>query len=637
MHDRTSGNRFIAVNRISRPKVLAILLPVVICAACAGGSGSRAKSTTADVTDPIGKPNILLIVADDLGYNDLAINNDNQDIDTPNMDQLARDGVRFTRHYAATVCSPARAALLTGLYPERLGYLPNGRGISPDIVTLPEQLKAAGYSTWHIGKWHIGDIERTAWPDYQGFDHWFGFLNPWRLAGVRDNEGELMISAPRYNDPWLESDSEPGKNYAGHLENILTDKAIEVLTELDDTQAPWFLNLWYYAPHVPIQPASEFAQRYPDTPEGNYRALVNQLDHNIGRVISHLETIDALRDTIIVIVSDNGGTNRETDNNAPFYGWKTTLTEGGLRTPLIIKWPDEALRGQVVSQTVSIMDIYPTLLESIGITRPDSLDGDSFYRNIHNGEPPIAKNHMWELGPESYSVLSADGRWRLRDLPTIWGVEYEPRIYDLELDPTGTQHLLPRPLLKLQEMTEQYQAWYKEVHWVSTDYSRRENGSGVLSGSDFLRTPGFGAYTFGIGVGATQDGAIASQAGVWDLVRSGSTITARFGSLILTGEIQNSNSCHSVVITGYFNHRLMQSQAPANMVLTLYIDGTEIQSNEIEAMLQVEDTSVPTIIGDPEGELSGGAMSPPVILNTALNSKSPLKIETFSHELCSNT
>ncbi|MBK6511633.1 MAG: sulfatase-like hydrolase/transferase [Haliea sp.] len=124
------------------------------------------------------KPNILLIMADDLGYNDLAINNDNTQIDTPNMDQLARDGVRFTRHYASTVCSPARAALLTGYHPERLGYLPNGRGISPAIETLPERLQQEGYTTWHIGKWHIGDLERTAWPDHQGFYHWFGFSQP---------------------------------------------------------------------------------------------------------------------------------------------------------------------------------------------------------------------------------------------------------------------------------------------------------------------------------------------------------------------------------------------------------------------------------------------------------------------------
>lgn len=613
-----------------------ILLLATSLAACGGGSGARSESATPDTEapEPARKPNILLIVADDLGYNDLAINNDNPEIDTKNMDQIARDGVRFTRHYAAAVCSPARAALLTGLYPERLGYLPNGRGISPEVVTLPERLQEAGYNTWHIGKWHIGDLERTAWPDHQGFDHWFGFLNQWRLAGAHNEHGELVLAEPRYNDPWLDSDSEPGRNYPGHLENILTDKAIEVLTELNNTQAPWFLDLWYHAPHYPIQPASEFSKRYPDTPAGKYRALVNQLDHNIGRVVSHLAAIDALQDTVVIIVSDNGGTNRAIDSNAPFRGVKTTLTEGGLRTPLIIQWPDKALDGQVVSQTVSIMDIYPTLMESIGITPPDSLDGDSFYRSIQHAEPPIEKNLMWEMGRDNYGILSADGRWRLHDLPPVWGVELEPKLYDLEQDPTGTQFVLPLPPMRVQQLTDEYQAWYKDVHTVRTTYSPREHGGGVLTGMDFLRTPGFGTYTFGIGVEDAQEGAIASQAGVWGLRRTGNTIAAQFGDLALTGNIQNSRSCHSVVITGNFSHQLQSTQGSGSMALTLYIDGTAIQSNQLEAILQVDDPTVATIIGDPEGAPGAGAVLPPVVMNTALHSNSPLTVEAFSQELC---
>ena len=209
-------------------KILIVVALLIIC----GYSLDRLLDLS-----PI-KPNILVIMVDDLGYNDLAINNDNTDIDTPHMDQIARDGVRFTRHYATVVCSPARAAFLTGMYPERLGYIPNGPGISPEIITLPERLKEAGYTTWHIGKWHIGDLERTAWPDYQGFDHWFGFLNQWRLAGLHV-DSELQMTTPRYNDPWLEGDAESGRFFPGHLENILTDKAIEVISDLQAAQTPW--------------------------------------------------------------------------------------------------------------------------------------------------------------------------------------------------------------------------------------------------------------------------------------------------------------------------------------------------------------------------------------------------------------
>ena len=117
---------------------------------------------------PDTRPNILVLMVDDLGYNDLAINNGNAGIDTPVMDQIAREGVRFTRHYGHSSCTPARVAFLTGMYPERLGFLPSARGISTEVVTMPEHFRDLGYNTWHIGKWHIGEFERTAWPDHQG-------------------------------------------------------------------------------------------------------------------------------------------------------------------------------------------------------------------------------------------------------------------------------------------------------------------------------------------------------------------------------------------------------------------------------------------------------------------------------------
>ena len=226
-------------------------------------------------------------MVDDLGFNDLAINNGNTGIDTPRLDQLAREGVRFTRHYASMVCSPARVSLLTGLFPERI--FPVGKGISPEIVTLPEVLKEEGYTTWHIGKWHIGDLQRESWPDRQGFDHWLGFLSQWRLVGTH-KDGELQYEEPTYKNPWLESDTEPGRKHQGHLETILTTKAIQVISDLNKAGAPWFVNLWFYAPHSPMQPASEFAKKYPNDRAGRYRALVNQLDTNIGQILDHLET-----------------------------------------------------------------------------------------------------------------------------------------------------------------------------------------------------------------------------------------------------------------------------------------------------------------------------------------------------------
>jgi arylsulfatase A-like enzyme len=586
--------------------------------------------------NPTGKPNILILMADDLGYNDLAINNDNTGIDTPRMDQLARDGVRFTRHYAAAVCSPARAAFLTGLYPERVGYLPNGLGISPEIVTMPERLQQEGYTTWHIGKWHIGDLERTAWPDHQGFDHWFGFLNQWRLAGVHVN-GVMQLTTPRYQDPWLEGDTEPGKNFTGHLENILTDKAISVLTGLNKAQAPWFLNLWFYAVHGPIQPASEFAAAYPDTSAGKFQALLNQLDTNMGRILVHLESIGALDNTIVVMVSDNGGTNgHDLDNNAPYAGHKPSTTEGGLRTPLIIRWPDASLNGQVVADTVGIEDLYPTLLAAIGVAPPDNLDGHSFYTSLQQSDPVPQKARFWEVGTESYGALSRDGLLRHYQPPPYWGVLLQPKLYDLTQDPTATQFLVPTPPELLTPMTDSYKAWYRQVHTVKTKYEEDGNGGGILTGTDFLRTPGFGEYTVGIGIPEERDGQIAAQTGLWSLSRSGNTVTAQFGNVILAGDISNSNSCHSIVVSGLFRRQTASTSGPDLIRLALTIDGTEVQQVEAQTSLLVPDPTIRTVIGDPANPGLSGTLPPPVIVNTALNAATPWTMAQFSQELCNS-
>jgi arylsulfatase A-like enzyme len=164
------------------------------------------------------KPNILLIVLDDAGYSDIA-GFGRDDAPTPNIRQIANEGVRFTRHYADSTCRPARLALLTGRESARVAQNPDFRGISPEIITLPEALKTAGYRTAHIGKWHLGDAVRDAWPDKQGFEHWFGFLNQFQLKGP-DKNGDFT-KRPTYIDPWLQSDNTPLQQYHGHLEDIL--------------------------------------------------------------------------------------------------------------------------------------------------------------------------------------------------------------------------------------------------------------------------------------------------------------------------------------------------------------------------------------------------------------------------------
>jgi len=580
------------------------------------------------------RPNILLIMVDDLGFNDLAANNGNQSIQTPNMDALAQQGVRFTRHYAASVCSPARAALLSGQYPERNGYLPAGRGISPEVVTMPESLREAGYTTWHIGKWHLGDLDRDAWPDRQGFDHWFGFLNQWRLAG-KHKDGQLQLVRPRYKNPWLQGDSDTGRHYQGHLEDILTDRAIDVLSDLEESQAPWFLNLWFYAPHTPIKPSKTFARQFPDSDQGRYRALVKQLDHNIGRVLAHLDDVGASKNTMVVLMSDNGGTNRQVDNNAPFMGKKGTVFEGGLRTPLIIRWPEVLGSPKVFTDSISIMDIFPTVLAALDISPPENLDGLSFYDAILGNGPAPARPRFWQHGP-SYSDLSSEGRWRFYSPPTFPSARSTPRLFDLEADFTGEQNVIPLPAAPVSALYDDYLRWGEDVHRVKLKYAHDEQGDGALTGMSFQRTPGYGGYTFTIGVAPEREGMLAQQRDIWQLRRTGNTISAQFGDQTLSGQVKSANVCHSVVISGVFYRHTSSFSGPDRTSLTLYVDGKETDSFDSPTALVIDDTTVETIIGNP-GSVNSGLLSTPVILNAEVGTFPGWTLDSLDRAVCKRT
>ena len=197
------------------------------------------------------RPNVLLVVLDDFGYNDLAINNGSNS-PTPSLDQLARGGLRFTRHYAESSCTPSRVALLTGRYPAELGFHAFGPGLSQEVETLADVLSAHGYSSHMIGKWHAGDAHRESRPEYQGFDHWFGFMNQLYLAGPH-RDGVYSRGRPTYRNPWLENEAGELRQYPGHLTDILSQRALEVMRSAAE---PWFLYLSYYAPHTPVQPAA---------------------------------------------------------------------------------------------------------------------------------------------------------------------------------------------------------------------------------------------------------------------------------------------------------------------------------------------------------------------------------------------
>ncbi len=457
------------------------------------------------------KPNVLLIVLDDAGYSDVAGFGRN-DAPTPNLLQIANEGVRFTRHYADSTCKPSRLALLTGRVSAQVAQAPDFRGISPQVLTLAEVLQQNGYSTHHIGKWHLGDSVRDSWPDKQGFDDWFGFLNQFQLKGP-DADGRFT-KRPTYTNPFLQSDRTPLQQYQGHLEDILADRVVETIRQ-QKSSTPWFINYWLFAPHHPSVASAEFLQKFPPTPAGKYQALLAQADFEIGRAISALRETKQLDNTLVVVVSDNGGTNELMNNNAPFAGVKGGYQEGSLRTPLIVRWPDKRHAGEARDAIVAIQDIYPTVLGAAGIQPPANLDGQDL-QPLLDGKtllPRLLVHEMVNPGAFHFGVLSTDGNWRLAD----------NALYDLVHDAASAQDVASQHPQQLKRMQDMFNTWREKKIALTLDYRQQnKHGVAIVSGDDFRRAPGYGAFSFAVDATwparpPAQPMYIAEQPGVWSL------------------------------------------------------------------------------------------------------------------------
>ncbi len=559
-------------------------------------------------------PNVLLIVLDDFGFNDLGANG-NPNTPTPNMDALAAQGVLYTRHYADASCSVARVALMTGTFPARHGLRPNHLGLSAGTPTIATMLQARGYRTQHIGKWHIVSATLDQSPSHFGFDNWYGFLHNNELGGPSENG--IDYQTPTYKNPWLRDNQSPLRQESGHLTNILTARAIAFLDEQKEKSQPWFLNLWYYAPHSPIQPADNFRGKYPDTPEGAYHALIDQLDSSIGRVIAALDRNGDSENTLVILVSDNGGTNRETDNNHPFTGGKTWFTEGGLRTPLIMRWPGHIQPNGVSGELVSIMDILPTIAQATAAAPPTGLVGRSLL-DSERGELPAL---YWEYSNSQrhqYSILSQGGRWRLTD---YFGWRW---LVDLDADPSGKGDVLSQYPEIAEELTNDYLHWHRRMRKVTVNYEPlNSTGGALLSGNDLQRSPGYSGFTFAIGVTPPEGqddkpGVIAEQAGRWRLWTSAA---AGLRLNVLGQEIEvpalRGGQCSEVVVSSFFNFSPFPASANFSYI-DLYINGERAgHLNRKHPMLKTADYANPTYVGmNPGGEeVFRGRLGKPVILN----------------------
>jgi arylsulfatase A-like enzyme len=392
-------------------------------------------------------PNFLVILTDDHGYADVSTYHPS-DVRTPNIDRLAADGMLFTNMRSnATVCSPARAAILTGRYPDRVGVPGVIRGeptnswgyLDPRVPTLADELRRAGYQTAAIGKWHLG-LESPNLPNERGFDYFHGFL------------GDMMDSYTshlREGVNYMRRDGVPIAP-AGHATELFTQWAVDYLAARGKSpDRPFFLYLAYNAPHFPIEPPDDWLQRVrersPDLDERRRRnvALIEHLDQGIGRVLDALRDAGLERNTLVVFTSDNGGELRYAQKNDPWRGGKQSHYDGGLRVPFMVRWPAQVMAGVRSDHVGLTFDLYPTCLELAGVARADDLDARSLLPALQ-GKPTDPDREMYfvrrEGGPEyagkSYEAIIRGGWKLLQNRP---GGAWE--LYNLREDPQETNNL----------------------------------------------------------------------------------------------------------------------------------------------------------------------------------------------------
>ena len=402
-------------NRLAYPLIVLILALFTCKASCK----TEAKNK------PL--PNIILIVSDDQGYNDIGVYG-SRDIITPNLDQLANEGIRFTNFYVTcSVCTPSRGSLFTGRYPLRNGTYENFRNdrvddghvyehyeysISPERilgmdlreVLFPELLQNAGYVNGIFGKWDLGQLDRFL-PLRRGFDQFYGFVNT----------GIDYYTHERYFYPSMFRNNEPTTEDKGtYATDLFEREALRFIRENQDH--PFFLYLPFNAPHGSssldpdirgtVQAPPEFLAMYPEatTEQGKgrrgYMAAVTCMDDAIGNILQMVDSLDLENNTLVIFFSDNGGSSKA--DNSPLSGRKGTMREGGLRVPCMIKWPGKIEKGRVIENFISSLELFPTILDITGIEKPESLILDGFsIVPLLTGEKNLEREEMyWDFREE---------------------------------------------------------------------------------------------------------------------------------------------------------------------------------------------------------------------------------------------
>lgn len=442
------------------------------------------------MAQPPARPNIVFILADDLGWADLG--SYGADLhETPHLDRLARQGVRFTQAYAMSVCSPTRSAILTGRHAARLNFTiwregsvgrqadaerSTNRLLPPVTVhnletsetTIAELLRDAGYLNFHVGKWHLGDAANS--PETQGFDvniggtHWGAppsFFWPFRGPFGQSREFRYV----------------PGLG-VGKPDDYLTDRFTDEAIRLIDAAAgrPFFLNLWYHNPHTPIEGRPALTAKYRrklkpglNHQNADYAAMIETLDENVGRIMAHLEKKGLAGRTLLIFTSDNGGyvnqyKGQQVTSNAPLRSGKGSLYEGGVRVPLIAFWAGVTPRGAVIETPVISMDLFRTFAAVAGARGETGVDGENLLPLLRDPRVRLDREALFFHYPHYYPTTTPvsavrAGDWKLLEYFEDDHVE----LYNLRADPGERDDLAQREPAHAARLREKLHAWRRSV------------------------------------------------------------------------------------------------------------------------------------------------------------------------------
>ncbi|RCL65632.1 MAG: hypothetical protein DBW79_05485 [Cryomorphaceae bacterium] len=364
------------------------------------------------------KPNILIILADDAGYSDFGFMGSDE-IKTPNLDKLASDGVTFNNAYvSASVCSPSRAGLLTGMYQQRFGHECNldsdvNNSFDPNQITIAEALKTKGYRTGLIGKWHLGDKKQNH-PLNNGFDYFWGFI-----SGARNyfyNPSEESRNSIRN----VVENNSPTK-FDGYLTDVLGDKAVDFIEKNHQSNSPFFLFLSFNAPHTPMQAKKEVLEKFKDNPRKVYASMMWSMDEAIGSVINELKENGQYNNTIIYFLSDNGATSSKSSSSPfPFKGWKGNQYEGGIKTPMIMTWKNKIKPNTQFNGFISSLDIFKTSLEVSNVDKSSMKNADGKNIMISLNNKTIENEDLFWRKDKMATVRSGNYKLiRLNDTSTV--------------------------------------------------------------------------------------------------------------------------------------------------------------------------------------------------------------------------